>query len=228
MMPTVGPDAQEPPDYAKIITLWRTLPSGRTVADTPRRGQPDDIPDRPKHPSRHRTKAILLTMAIVIAAAAMVAEEWSPGRPPLSPPPSTWLRGEEATYFDYVAPRLHAVIVEGDALIELSATKSRNVFALRRGQNRIDAMLDELDDERRSGEPPPRFSQAHQTYVAAAADMRAGIDDSRTAISHLDWDAVLGAAATFRQGVDGAKIARRELDAAAGVTQATLQPPPIQ
>lgn len=169
--------------------------------------------------------AILLTIAIVIAATMVVAQEWSPGRPRLSPPPSTRLSGPEANYFDYVAPRLDAVIAEGDALVELSATKSRSVFALRRGQNRIEALLDELDDVRRSGAPPSRFSQAHQTYVAAAVDMRAGIDDSRSAISHLDWDAVIAAAATFRQGVNDAKTARHDLDSAAGITRATPQPP---
>ncbi len=162
-----------------------------------------------------------LMVVIIAAASTMIAQGWSPGRPALGPARPTRMTGEDAAYFAYVAPRLDAVITEGDSLVALSAAKSRNIFALRRGQNRIEELLKELDVPFMVETPPRRFPLSHQTYVAAASSMRAGIDASRTAVAHLDWDGLMEAAATFRLGVDDLKAARRELDMEAGLPDST-------
>lgn len=176
---------------------------------------------------RRRVLALSLLVLFVVTASVSVFLDRPAAPPALGPAPRTTLDGDEAAYYNYVAPRLDALIKQADALVTLSATKSRNVLALRGGQNAVITLLSDLDARVATAPTPRRFTDVQATYEAAATSMRAGMSDTRVALAHLDWDAVTQAAETFRTGAEGAKRARSELDTAAGVLTPTPRGGPV-
>ena len=156
--------------------------------------------------------AVLVGMWVAVAAVG-----WS--RPatlePAAPAPAA-LTAAEADFYDYVAPRLAALVREGRELAALGDRRSRNLLAIQRGQRRVEALLDEVDAYGTATVVPPRFAAALTAYDGAATDLRASIAAARQGVVGFDWAAVGRATVAFGAAVEAMSRAAALLDTGAG------------
>jgi len=151
----------------------------------------------------------LLTVPVVIIAIVVIL---GPVRGMLDtkpvagtpPPAAPALTANERAYYAYVAPRLRQIVAETQTLSKLGAERSRNVFALEGGYNRVNSLIGEIQSYDRTHPVPPRFAAGHAAYTAGAATIQRAMKDAQTAFFHFDWNQLNKELAVFNQG--GAQV----------------------
>jgi hypothetical protein len=131
------------------------------------------------------------------------------------------LSAEERRFYEQVAPVLRAAAAEARALTTQGQERSRNLFAIRAGQDRLDSHLGTLDAALVASTVPARFAAVTDSYHAGAADVRAAMRDAQAAFIRFDWDAVGAATERMAAGTTRLEAAVRHLDTAAGVPAVT-------
>jgi hypothetical protein len=131
------------------------------------------------------------------------------------------LSAEERRFYEQVAPVLRAAAAEARALSTQGQERSRNIFAIRAGQDRLDSHLGTLDAATAASAVPARFAAVTHSYMIGAAEVRAAMRDAHDAFIRFDWDAVGAATERMATGTNHLEAAVRDLDTAAGVPVAT-------
>ena len=166
-----------------------------------------------------------LVFLLVIAGGAYALDrvvDWSSlisGDPPTvaSPaPPGAQLNRQERDYYDYVAPRLRELAAEASQLERLAARRSRNLFALQRGGESVQRLVDEIDVFERDQGTPPRFAAASASYREGARLVLAAMTETREAFRSFAWDRIASAVGVFGQGAALLAQAVTEMDGTGG------------
>jgi hypothetical protein len=151
---------------------------------------------------------LLIVFGLVIAAINQDAIEElfvdpAPAETPLPAAPAT--TAEERAMYDYVSPRLAALTAEAELLEQMGRERSRNLVELQVRSDRVSQLADEIDSFLAYTPVPSRFQPAIDRYVAAVAETRAGMQESRAAVFRFDWDAVAAGLDHFSRGTDELK-----------------------
>lgn len=136
----------------------------------------------------------------------------------IGPAPRTALSGPDAAFFEYMAPRIDALLAESRRLSDLGARRSRNLIAIQSGQRNVNELLQELDAYGTGGPVPTRFRPFWNRYVEAVAALRDGMTEAGTAFRHFDWELMGRSLARFDAGIKALADAKNILDDAAGLS----------
>ena len=147
---------------------------------------------------------------------------------------------DEATYYEYVAPRLDRLVVETDAVSALVRDRSRNVVSLSVHGNRIEKLAGDIVTYGTDNGVPERFAAAHERIVGGTTRVTTAMTEARTALQTLDFSTIPNLIPQFDRGATLLHQAQELLAAPAGgtpvapagesgqsnrMTTARLQPP---
>lgn len=159
----------------------------------------------------------LVLVGAVAAASVLLANgsrnAYRPRFPIFAP---TTLPAEEAAYYEAIASRLERATSDADGLVEIGEQRSRNLFAIRDAQERMNESLDALDLLLANRPPPDRFAASVASMRAGSMALREAMAEAQAAFLRLDWERVAAANDLAVTGADRLRGAERELDSAAG------------
>lgn len=121
---------------------------------------------------------------------------------------------EERALYQFFAPRLAALIAEADQLETLGRERSRNLVQLQVRSDRVAKLADDIDAYLAANVSPARLQPMIDRYRLAIEQVRAGMADSRAAITRFDWDGVASALDQFAGGVASLQVVLGDLQAA--------------
>lgn len=134
--------------------------------------------------------------------------------PQLSEPPSlsTTTSEPDRGYIDYVTPRLDALIEETDAVATLVEERSRNILALQRHANRIEALVDDLTQYSDQHTVPRRFESIHEDILSGGTEVETIIQNARGAMVRFDFTSLPTLLDRFERASELLVEAREQLD----------------
>lgn len=177
--------------------------------------------------TRSRLALILLAglLLSLFGTAVIVASLPPPERVEPVTRSSSALSAADLRLYQAVRPVLRAAAGEARALTTQGEERSRNLFAIRAGQGRLQEHLATLDALLAEDPAPGRFDSALDRYRTGAADARAAMRRAEAAFLRFDWDEVGAATEQMAEGAAQLEAAVTALDAAAGATPvATARP----
>lgn len=124
------------------------------------------------------------------------------------------LTGDERGLYEFIAPRLAALIAEADKLESLGRERSRNIIQLQVRADRVSQLADEIDGYLTAHPASERLAPTIARYAAAIVDVRVGMADSRSAVLRFDWDAVAAGLDRFAAGTAELKLVLSDLQGA--------------
>ncbi len=145
---------------------------------------------------------------LVLILCGIVGVLVSNGRSPLRLPLATQrpqvgaVGDEDADFYQTVEPQLAAAAREADSVAAMGERRSRNIFALRRAEGRLEDRLMAIDRATGATGVPPRFASAIDQYRQGADHLRAAIEQGRSAFARFDWENLDAAVRQTRQGAD--------------------------
>ena len=134
------------------------------------------------------------------------------------------LGADELRFYRSAAPVLRVAAGEARALTIQGQERSRNLFAIRAGQGRLQEHLTALDAQLTEAQVPSRFSSVVALYRAGAADVRISMRRAEAAFLRFDWDEVGAATELMAEGTAQLEAAVAELDSAAATPAAPATP----
>jgi hypothetical protein len=166
---------------------------------------------------------VVLALTVLGVTGVFAARHWlTEDLVVATPPPARpELTADERAYYGFVGPRLHALVAQTEQLTALGAQKSRNVFALEKGYNQTNTLIDEIDGYETVHGVPPKFAPAHASYSEGAAQVQQTMRDAESAFYHGQWDRLQPLLATFGKATATLVRAMNLLDAAGGGLPAT-------
>lgn len=126
-------------------------------------------------------------------------------------PVSRALSVDEATYYEYVAPRLERLVVEMDDVSEMVAARSRDMVGLSVSENRIDALSTGIISFGESNGVPERFSSLHQRIVDGAEIASLNFGEARSALITFDFAVMPTLLTQFEEAAEKLHRAQHEL-----------------
>lgn len=171
--------------------------------------------------SRSRLTLLVLGLLLLgLAGAAFLLR----GLPPPVPVASVDLASpaalspDDRRFYQLVAPVLRAAAGEARALTSQGRERSRNIFAIRAGQDRLEGHLRSLDALFAESMIPTRYAPVGAAYRPAAVDIRAAMGQAAAAFARLDWVGVAAATERMAMGTSQLDAAVTKLNAAVGAT----------
>jgi hypothetical protein len=161
--------------------------------------------------SRRRAPGIIAVLLLIVGVGLLIgyagrdtieeivvsaAERGTPMAAPVAASPA------ERSFYSYVGARLRALNAESAELARLGDERSRNLMELQVRSDRVIELADQIDAYIAATGVPPRFSLAVEKYQSGILDVRTGIDDAKSAVLRLDWDAVAVALDLFENGTN--------------------------
>jgi len=125
---------------------------------------------------------------------------------------------DEATYYEYVAPRLERLVAETDSVLELVKTRSRNVISLSVHGNRIDTLAAEIRAFGAEKTVPERFAAIHQQILDGSDEATSAIAAARSALRRFDFSGLPALIPQFESGSMQFHQAWRALSVVAAAT----------
>jgi hypothetical protein len=181
-----------------------------------------------KHDSRHVSiirVGIVLTLLLAIGAVVGYSARDRIERIAVAPAPAgtvapavAAITPEERVFYIYVGNNMQELEAEAAKLAALGDSKSRNVVELQVRANRIDAISGEIDSYLATHPTPLRFQNSMDAYRAAVAQMRAGINGTKSAFVKFDWNGVTAGLRVFKAGSSRLNDASAALVSEAGGT----------
>lgn len=168
---------------------------------------------------RRRTLAGIL---IGLLAITLIGVSLSTTTVRLGPTPNApqALSVDEATYYEYVTPRLDRLVVETDTVSALVKDRSRNVVSLSVHGNRIEELAGEIVAYGTTYGVPERFAATHERIVAGTARVTSAMAEARAALQRFDFSAVPDLIPRFDGGATMLRQAQDLLAASIGATPA--------
>lgn len=169
-------------------------------------------------PPSLRAFVILLTILVPITGigVALSSSTVSIRPAPIAPRAFTV---DEATYYEYVAPRLDRLVMEMDRVLALVEDRSRNVISLSAHGTRIAKLAGEIEAFGRAHPVPPRFLTIHDRILEGADLATTTIAEARKALQRFDFSAIPDLIPRFEQGVHLLHQASDELAALAATPE---------
>jgi len=154
-----------------------------------------------------------------LGVVGIVSSTGLPGqaRATIGPAPQVALSGPDAAFFEYMAPRLDALLADARRLSVLGEERSRNVIAIRSGQQNVNDLLEDLDGHGTREPIPTRFRPFWNSYVEAGAALRDGMDGAGAAFRQFDWKMMERSLVRFDAGIQTLAEAKTVLYEAAGL-----------
>lgn len=175
--------------------------------------------------TRSRFALILLAGLLfsLLGTAVILASLPSPVRLEPATDVGLALSAAELRFYRAVWPVLRAAAGEARALTMQGEERSRNLFAIRAGQGRLQEHLTILDALLTDTPTPSRFDPVVTTYRAGAAEARAAMRRAEAAFLRFDWDEVGAATELMAEGTARLEAAAAQLELAAATPVAVLQ-----
>lgn len=131
------------------------------------------------------------------------------------------LTPDEAAYYEYVSPRVDALVVEMTSVSEMVDVKSRNVVALAVAGNKIERLSDEIRTWAQDHPVPDRFAAVHQELAAAIDTATGTFGAARTALTTGNFSRMTDLVPEFHGATDALYNVQRELATLTGHDIAT-------
>lgn len=119
---------------------------------------------------------------------------------------------DEGEYLAYVTPRLDALIEDNDEVATLVEERSRNIIMLAQHGNRIETVVEDLEQYADEHTVPPRFEQVHDDILAGGTEVVAIIDSARSAMLQFDFTSLPELLDRFEDASEALTGARDELE----------------
>jgi len=174
--------------------------------------------DGPRHRATGGLAAVVVAILLVLT---WVGVSLSTGTTiPLTAPTTTTqtFTVDEATYYEYVAPRLERLVKETDSVVELVRNRSRNVISLSVHGNRIDTLAADIRAFGSTHPVPARFAAIHQQILDGTEEATSAIADAKSALQRFDFSGIPQLIPQFEAGSETLHAA---WDAMTAVTNAT-------
>lgn len=120
---------------------------------------------------------------------------------------------DEQSYYEYVAPRLDALVEEVGATRDMVESKSRDILALTRAGTVIDTLTSEIRVYGEEHGVPDRFADVHIRILAASDTVTATFDEARTALRTFNFSGMSDLVVGFGQAADDFVAAQSDLHA---------------
>jgi hypothetical protein len=172
-------------------------------------------------PNRRSIRSIAVTIVALLLVLTGVGVSLSTGTAiPLASPTTTsqTFTVDEATYYEYVAPRLERLVKETDNVVELVRTRSRNVIALSVHGNRIDTLASDIRAYGTTHPVPARFAAVHQQILDGTKKATSAIADAKTALRRFDFSGIPQLIPQFEAGSETLHTAWDAMTAIANAT----------
>lgn len=161
------------------------------------------------HP-RARTMVIVGVM-VILTAVGVVVSATSPGLLPPAETPGANLSVDEAAYYEYVAPRLDKLLVELDAVIQLTDNRSRDVVALGVRAARIEQLIDQIRSYGDTSGIPERFGAIDDDMRQHMTNVLDVISEARHVLTTFDFARLPGLSDAFGKAFAGLTTDRDRL-----------------
>jgi len=157
-------------------------------------------------PNRTALAGVALLAALAVAAAFLTARAEIPAARRV-----TTAEGDASAA--QLRRRVAEAAVEARALAELGERRSRNLFAIRAAQRRMEEKLAAADAATASLAGSDPDAAALAAYRAGAADVRTAMDEAQAGFLRLDWDRVAEAYDRMESGAARLEQAASDLGA---------------
>jgi hypothetical protein len=128
---------------------------------------------------------------------------------------------DEASYYEFVAPRLERLVRETDSVIDLVKNRSRNVITLSVHGNRITMLAAEIREYGEKNPVPARFGAIHKQIIEGSEYATNAISDAKSALQRFDFS---GIPALIPQFEDGSRLLHQSWDALTAIAHVTPEP----
>lgn len=123
---------------------------------------------------------------------------------------------DEQAYYEYVAPRLNALVEEVSATREMVEGKSRDILALTRSGTVIETLTSEIRAYGDEHGVPDRFADVHTRILAASDTVTSAFDAARTALRTFNFSGMSDLVTEFGAAADEFTASQQELESLAG------------
>ncbi|MCA9832531.1 MAG: hypothetical protein KC435_01155 [Thermomicrobiales bacterium] len=128
----------------------------------------------------------------------------------------TGLTVDEQAYYEYVAPRLDALVEEVSATREMVEGKSRDILALTRAGTVIETLTGEIRAYGEDHGVPNRFADVHARILAASDTVTSAFDAARTALRTFNFSGMSDLVTEFGAAADEFTASQHDLESLAG------------
>lgn len=169
-----------------------------------------------------RSRLALILLAGLLLSLVGTALVLASLPPPVRVEPATGaasaLSVADLRFYRAVRPVLRAAAGEARALTAQGEERSRNLFAIRAGQGRLQEHLATLDTLLADSPIPGRFDPVVALYPAGATETRAAMRRAEAAFLRFDWDEVGAATEQMAAGTARLEAALADVETVAGAT----------
>lgn len=120
---------------------------------------------------------------------------------------------DEQAYYEYVAPRLDALVEEVGATRDMVESKSRDILALTRAGTVIDTLTSEIRTYGEEQGVPARFTDVHERILLASDTVIATFDEARNALRTFNFSGMSALVDGFGYAADEFVAAQADLHA---------------
>ena len=150
-----------------------------------------------------RSPAIPLLLALALMGGLFTANlAWQTVRLETIDIDSSGLSVDEEAYYEYVAPRLDALVTEGARAHELVEVKSRDLLALTRAGTIIETLTEEIRVYGDENSVPTRFAAVHANILDASDSITSTFAAARTALRTFNFSGMSDLVSEFGQAAD--------------------------
>jgi hypothetical protein len=163
---------------------------------------------KPRIRLRKRKSLALAAVFFLVAVAGLgiftrnrienIVAKPAPAGTPVSP--LIELTAEEATFYDYVAPRMLKFSAEAEVLAQLGESKSRNIVELQTRGNRIDEYAGQISSYIASHPVPSRFAVPTREFFLGVDELQSAMENSKRGMITFDWNLVAAQIKVFEHG----------------------------
>lgn len=157
---------------------------------------------------RYRPTILGLLVVVTIAGVAIV---------PLGAVRTSGTSTENATFREFVLPRLQKLLISVERVETMVEDRSRNILALQANAARIETLFDEIDDYLDTRDSPAEFQEVVALYRLGRDEVLIAIEGARSALASLDFGEIPSLIPRFTAGREYLVQAVSTLESTQGV-----------
>lgn len=120
---------------------------------------------------------------------------------------------DEEAYYEYVAPRMQALVEELGRTRDLVDSKSRDIISLGRAGTIIEKLTGEIRSYGEENGVPPRFADVHSRILVASDSVTHTFDEARKALRTFNFSQMATIIEGFAQAADEFAACQYDLQA---------------